>query len=324
MTRSQSLGFKLRWLILLASLACWVMAFFWLTLPLCGDDRSDAVPSAWGWGIWGLMGWQFDHAPAYRMVAAALAGAFLMTQWLFLWPRGAWRVELAEVSRPLKRSIVMAASAAALLSMGAIALFWESIGFWDAFAGIRGPHADSGIWGKVWPGLAAIGVLWAFWTIVFLAYWHQGDRYTQLGRMIRGLLAASIIETIVAVPVHAWAIKERKLMDSSASDCQCALGSYTALVFAGTVAIWTFGPGLTLLFMRERYRREKLLTGSTMPCRHCHYDLNSTIQAGQTHCPECGQPVRPEDLDVASAQRPTIGVHSPPTHRIEPSTSAMR
>lgn len=318
MTRSKSLGYKLRWALLLAALACWGVAFFWLTFPLWGQAKPAWLTQELAWGIQGLMGWMFDHEPAYRMVAAALAGAFLLTQWLFLWPRGAWRVELAEVSRPLKRSIIMAAAAAALLSMGAIALFWESIGFWDTFVGIRGPHSNMGLWGKAWPGLAAIAVLWGFWAIVFLAYWHQGDRYTQLGRMIRGLLAGSLIEAIVSVPVHVWAMQQRKLLSPSDAECQCAMGSYTALVFAATVAIWTFGPGLTILFMRERYRREKLLTGGTMPCRHCHYDLHSTIQAGGTHCPECGKPIKPDDLDFGSAQRPQVGASSPPTHRIEP------
>ena len=44
------------------------------------------------------------------------------------------------------------------------------------------------------------------------------------------------------------------------NDCYCATGSYTGLILGGTVLLWTFGPGLVLMFLREKDRREPLLT----------------------------------------------------------------
>lgn len=73
-----------------------------------------------------------------------------------------------------------------------------------------------------------------------------------MGRMIRGLLAGSFLEVFVAIPVHVWATRER--------ECYCCRRTYTTLVFAGTVLLWAFGPGLVLLYWREKYRWEKLLT----------------------------------------------------------------
>ena len=68
--------------------------------------------------------------------------------------------------------------------------------------------------------------------------------------MIRGLVAGSILETIIAVPVHIWATRQR--------ECYCCRGTYTTLVLAATVLIWAFGPGIILLYMREKRRVEKL------------------------------------------------------------------
>ncbi len=97
---------------------------------------------------------------------------------------------------------------------------------------------------------AVMLVIWGIWSWIFFVYWKQGDRYTQSGKMIRGLVAGSILETIVAVPVHIWATRQR--------ECYCCRGTYTTLILAATVLIWAFGPGIILLYMREKYRMEKL------------------------------------------------------------------
>ena len=122
-------------------------------------------------------------------------------------------------------------------------------------------------------------IVWLVWSVVFLIYWRQGDHYTQLGKMIRGLLGGSVLELIAATAVYVW--------NPQKEDCYCSRGSYTGLVFGGTVALWCFGPGIVLLFMREKYRRAKLLN----LCTDCGYDLRGSIPAGSTTCPECGAPI---------------------------------
>ena len=162
---------------------------------------------------------------------------------------------------------------AMLLTVGAIALALEIPGWWES-------PMDSGPFSKdKWPFLrkvwAGMLLLWVIWACIFFVYWRQGDRYTQLGRMIRALVAGSLLEALVAVPVHVWATRQR--------ECYCARGTYTTLVFSGTVLLWAFGPGIYLLYMREKYRRARLFP----ICDQCGYDLRGSTD----RCPECGTPI---------------------------------
>ena len=98
--------------------------------------------------------------------------------------------------------------------------------------------------------------------------------------MIRALIAGSILEVFIAVPVHVWAVNRQQ-------DCYCCRGTYTTLVLAGTMLLWAFGPGIVLLYWREKYRRERLLP----TCDQCGYDLRGTVAAGRDECPECGEKI---------------------------------
>jgi len=94
--------------------------------------------------------------------------------------------------------------------------------------------------------------------------------------LIRALVAGSVLETVVAIPVHIWATRQH--------GCYCERGTYTTLVLSGTLLLWAFGPGIVLLYLRERYRRERL----TPFCDRCGYNLTGNLSGV---CPECGEPV---------------------------------
>ena len=160
-----------------------------------------------------------------------------------------------------------------LLSAGLLATLLEIPNWWDWIY-------DGGliVLYAIW---AVMLLLWIAWAIVFFIYWRQGDRYTQLGKMIRGLFVGSLLELLVAAPVQAFT-HER--------DCYCARGSYTGLVFGVTVLLWCFGPGVILLFVREKVRRERLAPR----CAGCGCDLRGTLADDRTQCPECGMDV-PEE-----------------------------
>jgi hypothetical protein len=96
-------------------------------------------------------------------------------------------------------------------------------------------------------------LLWAGWAWIFHRYGHSLERYTALQRVFRWLLAGTVLELIVAVPAHAWILSRRQ------EDCYCELGTYTGVAFGCTAALWLFGPGAILLFLRERRRRDPLL-----------------------------------------------------------------
>ncbi len=92
-----------------------------------------------------------------------------------------------------------------------------------------------------WAFLLLPVILWCFWSVIFCVYWRQSDYYTRTGRVIRGLIAGSVLELFVAVPIYA----------TRQDDCYCARGSYAGLVFGTTILLWAFGPGVFLVFVKE-------------------------------------------------------------------------
>jgi len=100
-----------------------------------------------------------------------------------------------------------------------------------------------------WMFLTIPAILWCLWSVIFWVYWRRSDYYTWTGRVIRGLIAGSVLELFVAVPIYA----------TRQDDCYCVRGSYAGLIFGTTILLWAFGPGVFLLFVREKHRREKLL-----------------------------------------------------------------
>ena len=143
----------------------------------------------------------------------------------------------------MKRSAIAAAFAITLLSVGL--LYSVANLFSDD---ILGELAEiSAVLGFIF--LLIPLILWCFWSVIFCIYWRQSDHYTWVGRVIRGLIAGSVLELFVAVPVYA----------TRQDDCYCARGSYAGLIFGATVLLWAFGPAVFLLFIREKHRRDKLL-----------------------------------------------------------------
>lgn len=225
-----------------------------------------------GLGSWGLLGTPValvtvitnsDHGSMWD--GAVLLGIVLVAQWAFLRPCRGLTISLTKQGRPMTLAILAAAMMAMFLTLGLLATLLECLQWW-------GEWTHEHVW-MMWTGMA---VVWAVWAVVFAKYWRDGDRYTQLSRMIRGLLAGSVLNVIVATPVHSL----------SAKDCYCARGSYTGLILGGTVIFWLFGPGIVLLFLREKYRVDKQRREF---CVACGYDLRGTISAGKSECPECGQ-----------------------------------
>jgi len=248
-------------------------ALVWLFLPAFDLD-VEFTPA----GLIGtpLSWWPSDTVPLglsesqfYAALAALVLGLVILAQWAFLRPGVGFAVRLAARGRPLRRSVIAAAAMAMLLTTGMIALLLEGFGVWESLF-----DGESGAGGGVtWLGMLT---LWLFWTWVFWVYWRQGDRYTQLGKIIRALVAGSLLEAVIAVPVHVRAMRH--------SDCYCEKGTYTTFVLAGTVLLWAFGPGIALLYMRDRYRVARVLE----PCAKCGYSLRGN-ESGV--CPECGAKV---------------------------------
>ncbi len=247
MTSAQSKAYRFRHVLLILGLLFTITGLTWTLLPLFEDLEIFGIDPA------GLLGTPliipgvdaFKMTGGYLINFVLIAGIFLLLQWAFLRPAKGWKAKLTQEGRPLRSSVISAGLMSTLLTIGAISLIMELPNWWEAFMGMDSNAAKYSIlYGTMF-------VLWIAWSWIFFIYWRQGDRYTQLGKMIRGLIAGSILEVMIAVPVHVWAARQR--------DCYCCRGSYTTLILAGTVLIWAFGPGIILLYLREKYRRAKLI-----------------------------------------------------------------
>jgi hypothetical protein len=225
------------WILCFACGLFWVVATTWLPesfgAGLIGTPALGVLGPLYALvedeGIWG------------RILPGLLyVGLFLLTQWLFLFPRGGLQMRLTETGRPMKRSAVAAGFAVMLLSVGLLYSLYDLVG----------SVGDSRV--VLWVFMVIPAILWCIWSIIFWLYWCQVDYYTWSGRLIRGLIAGSVLELFVAVPVYA----------TSKEECYCARGSYAGVIFGTTVLLWAFGPGVFILFARERQRREKLLGGA--------------------------------------------------------------
>jgi hypothetical protein len=192
-----------------------------------------------------------DEQAQWQYLPRALAyfAIFLLTQWMFLTPRGNWRLKLAENGPPSRWSAVAAGFVGMLLSIGLLATLMEIPEWWIALTTEMG-FKSTQRYGIVWCVMAAV---WAGWAAVFWSYGRSLERYTALRRIFRWLLAGSILEMMIAAPVHVWVYKVR------GEECYCQRGSWTGVAFGCTAIFWLFGPGALLLFMREKRRREGLL-----------------------------------------------------------------
>ena len=142
-----------------------------------------------------------------------------------------------------------------LLSIGLIATIMEIPEWWTATT-LADPiaadnHEDyTQDFRVVW---VVMGALWAGWAVVFWRYARSLDRWTATTKVLRALMAGTMLEMMIAAPVHAWVMHDR------GDDCYCRRGSYTGVVFGITAIVWVFGPGVLMLLARERKRRENLI-----------------------------------------------------------------
>ena len=250
MTSAKEKAYKLRHLILVVGIVFTVAGIVWVLLPIfCDMDDSEFSSTGIIGTVLAFNKVVSDGALPYAINIIIVIGIVLLLQWAFLRPGKNWKVRLTTEGRPLKSSVFAAAVMAMLLTTGAISLLLELPNWWERLIDTDSLLIIASIYGTML-------IIWGIWAWIFFIYWKQGDRYTQSGKMIRGLVAGSILEITVAVPVHIWATRQR--------DCYCCRGTYTTLVLAGTVLIWAFGPGIILLYMREKYRMGKLVENETL------------------------------------------------------------
>jgi hypothetical protein len=237
----------------------------WLLMPVVvGADR---LPGAISMSIGGTpLEFFADNRDEVARVWVFL-GILLLTQWAFLRPLRSGPKGGTGSGRTQWAAIIGVALMTMLLSAGFLATLLELPDWWASKQGKDSPDYAIAI-------LCTMLGMWVGWAAVFYIYWRQGDYLTKAGRVIKWLIRGSCLELLVAIPAHAWAYRRH-------NDCFCALGTYTGLVFGFGVLCWAFGPGLALLYLREKTRRAEVLERL---CPRC-----GALLAKDGSCPVCGR-----------------------------------
>lgn len=248
MSTVQQAALRFRLVLLTFALSCLAAGALGLAVNLIVDEPDTGVLLVSGWTAWFLSGIESGDGVPMMLHHDLFFGAILLAHWLFLRPRRDWRVQLAETARPMKSAIAVAAFMAMLLSVGAIAIVFEALdgNLWLALENVAeriSDVPDDSAW-TLWPWWTLLLAVWLAWAAVFFVHWREGERAGRLGRMVAALVGGSVLEFLVSIGVYAW--------NPQNDNCWCGRGSFTGLVFATTVLIWAFGPGLLLLFLRRQ------------------------------------------------------------------------
>jgi hypothetical protein len=180
-----------------------------------------------------------------------------ITDLLLAWPLwawiGIWTVAQAALlvvpvritgGRPVRKRHIFWTILATLIATGAM-IAAMALGVWEYVDNTPAmKDATPGQVAAVYVVLGLVGVLWLAWSILFAFYGGKRDKGL-MPRVVRFMLAGSILELLVAVPTHAIARWRG----------YCCAGFFTfwGLATGVSVLLLAFGPGVLMLFVR-RYR----------------------------------------------------------------------
>ncbi len=239
MTRAKKTVIKLRWLLLCLWVLCIIAGLIWIwgvyfdiTIGLLAAPALVFCGPFCGF-IDDINRWQ------YFAIALTYTGSFFFTQWLFLAPKKLWKIKTKKTARPMKKAAIAAAFAIALLTAGLV------YAITDLFS-VEIPESPFNILGYLLVSIPLIS--WLIWSIIFCIYFRKTDYNTWASRIIKALIAGSILELLVSIPIFV----------TREDDCYCARGSYASIVFSATVLLWSFGPAVFLLFLKQKHHIEKL------------------------------------------------------------------
>jgi len=100
----------------------------------------------------------------------------------------------------------------------------------------------------VYPFWIAIGLSWIVWGIVFFIRYKDTGRYKTLKKLISTIITGSLIELLIAVPSHLIVTRRGGWLVDLLTACGITGGI--------AVMLWAFGPGIILLFLYERQKKE--------------------------------------------------------------------
>lgn len=228
----------------------WRIALYHLRFVLLAGYALLIAGAVW---FYAEMGLESVFLVVALLTFFGVQGLFLIGMPPLRWPRPVHR-------KPMWMALCAAALAVAILTFGLIMTFMSLLDVWKSATESIGGHL---FW--------AIPITWAIWLVIFAFMW-SGQRLGGFQRIYKTICAGSWLEILITIPIDAQVRKK--------TNCWCGEGTFFALVAGSTVALWSFGPGIVLLFLTRRLQRE----GYFSTCGECGRDLDS---ATEKRCPHC-------------------------------------
>ena len=189
-----------------------------------GPDRWLAITaSPWMWAL--IMG--LAQAALLVVPVRVESRRPVTTRWL-IWPALAALIMLL------------------LLAGGIIAAVWETI---ENTNDLTDPATIIAF-------ASPVAAIWIAWAIIFGYYTVRGGRANFMSRLVRSLIAGSILELLVAVPAHVLA--------RSRGYCCAGFGTFWGIAAGISVMLFAFGPAVFVLFAR-RYGGLRRPAGAANP-----------------------------------------------------------
>jgi hypothetical protein len=204
-------------------------------------------------GFWSWAGLDIFPLIVCLLIFLGLQGLFLIGMPQLRWPRPTKRT-------PMSLSLAIGSLVIALLSFGLVAVVLNGINVWEGFI-------NRLEWNVFW----VLAILWEVWLILFAVMW-AGQWFAGFRKLYKLIIAGTWLELLITIPIDAQVRKR--------TDCWCGEGTFLTLIITSTLAIWSFGPGIVLLFLTRRLQRD----GYFSLCRKCGYDLRG---ANEPRCPKC-------------------------------------
>jgi len=201
--------------------------YLFILLGLFGFAYSTDIPS-WLAFFQGLHGRLFWTVFVFIIT--------IISQVLFIFSTG--KIDLQRPKNKFLVLIPIAVAAIALaflvygLTLAVTEFFNGSLSFFDN---------NMGFWGVIF-------ALWIAWGIVFFQWLKNAEKYTTFKNLIITLIAGSMLELLPAVLMH--------LVTSKRNNCFAGMYTGIAISFGLIVMLWSFGPGVIFLFIREKYKAE--------------------------------------------------------------------
>jgi hypothetical protein len=101
---------------------------------------------------------------------------------------------------------------------------------------------------RAW-SLVFIGVSWLVWSVVFFRHLKGSPRHEIFRRSWVVSFVFSVVALLITVPNHIYVMTER-------SGCLTGMFTRFGVFLAAYVLVWAFGPGIILLFLRERFSKD--------------------------------------------------------------------